>query len=630
MSDKRRSGVWLYFNAIDSNKAKCDICKNVLSYKGGATCNLRKHLKAKHFAVITQDLPSPSSLRTSAELEEVPEPSTSSTSLEVTPGSPAYNATKKIDQDKRRMPFPSSKQSKISTFATRPMSIPRTKNLHIKVLNMIIKDMQPFTIVEDEGFRELLEEFDPAYKLPSRKTLCNRLLPQTYDEVVQKVKNLLENSEYLTITTDTWTSTAVENYLAITVHYLNDEWKLISILLDCCHFPDQHTAENLRNQLLNTLQEWNISEKVHTAVTDNARNITAAIKLTGWTHLPCLAHTLNLVVQDGIKLIQPIHKKVKRIVEYFHHSTTAKEKLSLLQVQLSEKNLKLINDVVTRWNSTYFMFQRMCEIQTSLEAAIGVLHSPVDSLNAEEWKILQEFCLLLKPFNSITIELSAEKTVTISKIIPMVEGLKQYITGLQNIESEVGLTLKEELLRGLSTRFSRLEYNPTLAKSTFLDPRFKGTGFSDNNAFSKIKDAVINEVSQVLRKINQEKTVSPNNSDSNEKEDDSVWAIFDKKMQTLKHTSGTETSSAIIEIRQYCEEINLRRRDDPLTWWKSREAVYPVLSKLAKKYLSIVGTSVPSERVFSKAGQLVSERRSRLKPKNVKSIVFLNANHHLL
>ncbi|CAH1991678.1 unnamed protein product [Acanthoscelides obtectus] len=180
----------------------------------GATCNLRKHLKAKHFAVITQDLPSPSSLRTSAELEEIPGPSTSSTpwKSEVTPGSSAYDTTKEIDNGKRRMPFPSSKQSKISTFATRPMYIPRTKNRHIKVLNMIIKDMQPFTIVEDERFRELLEEFDPAYKLPSRKTLSNSLLPQTYDEVVQKVKNLQKNSEYLTITTDTWTSTAVENY----------------------------------------------------------------------------------------------------------------------------------------------------------------------------------------------------------------------------------------------------------------------------------------------------------------------------------------------------------------------------------------------------------------------------------
>ena len=48
--------------------------------------------------------------------------------------------------------------------------------------------------------------------------------------------------------------------------------------------------------------------------------------------------------------------------------------------------------------------------------------------------------------------------------------------------------------------------------------------------------------------------------------------------------------------------------------------------KIAKKYLCIPGTSVPAERVFSKAGELVSMRRSRLKPKNVNMFLFLNKN----
>ena len=38
--------------------------------------------------------------------------------------------------------------------------------------------------------------------------------------------------------------------------------------------------------------------------------------------------------------------------------------------------------------------------------------------------------------------------------------------------------------------------------------------------------------------------------------------------------------------------------------------------------------SVPSERLFSKAGQLVSERRNRLKPSNVDMLLFLNNNLH--
>lgn len=79
----------------------------------------------------------------------------------------------------------------------------------------------------------------------------------------------------------------------------------------------------------------------------------------------------------------------------------------------------------------------------------------------------------------------------------------------------------------------------------------------------------------------------------------------------------------------YSEEINLDRKKDPLIWWADRQKIYPWLSKLAKKHLCIVATSVPCERVFSKAGQVVTERRNRLKDKNVEQILFLHCNRDL-
>ena len=64
---------------------------------------------------------------------------------------------------------------------------------------------------------------------------------------------------------------------------------------------------------------------------------------------------------------------------------------------------------------------------------------------------------------------------------------------------------------------------------------------------------------------------------------------------------------------------------DPLgDFWKGNEGKYPLLSKLAKKYLANPATSVTAERVFSKLGLLLSKRRLNLDPENVHQIIFMS------
>ena len=99
-------------------------------------------------------------------------------------------------------------------------------------------------------------------------------------------------------------------------------------------------------------------------VTDNAANVVAAVRHTGWTHVPFFAHTLNLSVSEAIKADTKIHqlrKSCRDIVSFFQHSVKASEKLKEIQLQQGIPENKLIQEVVTRWNSTYYMFERITE-----------------------------------------------------------------------------------------------------------------------------------------------------------------------------------------------------------------------------------------------------------------------------
>ena len=60
----------------------------------------------------------------------------------------------------------------------------------------------------------------------------------------------------------------------------------------------------------------------------------AAVKIVGWNHVPCFAHTLNLVVSEAIKSdesVRVIKKKCRQIVTFFHQSVKATEKLKEVQ-----------------------------------------------------------------------------------------------------------------------------------------------------------------------------------------------------------------------------------------------------------------------------------------------------------
>lgn len=84
----------------------------------------------------------------------------------------------------------------------------------------------------------------------------------------------------------------------------------------------------------------------------------------------------------------------------------------------------------------------------------------------------------------------------------------------------------------------------------------------------------------------------------------------------------TAYDSVAEEVKEYNRAAPLPLSESLLDWWKDHHRVYPLLAKLAKRYLCVPGTSVSAERVFSTAGDIVTAQRSSLTTEHVDQLLF--------
>lgn len=82
--------------------------------------------------------------------------------------------------------------------------------------------MRPFSVVQ---FCELVKLLEPRYHIPSCPHFSQEVIPALYNEVKANVIDGLKKAESVAITTDGWTSRAVQSYITITAHVITTEGK---------------------------------------------------------------------------------------------------------------------------------------------------------------------------------------------------------------------------------------------------------------------------------------------------------------------------------------------------------------------------------------------------------------------
>ena len=104
----------------------------------------------------------------------------------------------------------------------------------------------------------------------------------------------------------------------------------------------------------------------------------------------------------------------------------------------------------------------------------------------------------------------------------------------------------------------------------------------------------------------------------------SLQDLIDQKMNSLGSLSASTESWQ--ELVCFLELGRVPVSTDVYEWWSEKKSSYPNLYELTKKYLFVPATSAPAERVFSCAGWLLNQRRTRLIGKHVDALIFLKMN----
>jgi len=569
-------------------------------------------------------------------------------------------------------------QKKITGFVT---YLPSSEKAFVR---WVIETFQPLTCCEEPSFRTYCQSLSLKAPLIGREKL-RLLLTKEAAEVRSDIKKILTGL-YFACTTDSWTASNNMNYSTCTVHFIDKRtWILHRFALGIYKKTGTSKAEDVVSYCEGIWRSVDLDYKYCSAiVTDTEATMCKAGRLfirnsaqnggtTQWHG--CIDHILELITKIAMKDYEGSEDAMasaRALVGHFSSSSQAEQRL--LGLQQTSKPVKCIQDVCTRWWSTFSMCERLLRLKLyfDLMQAEGTLDC---NLSPQQWVIISDICALLKPFMFAQKTFEGETYVTISmvpyilyrirsllqeaRVAPQNPHVANLLRKMANAfelhwgSGEPGTVSREYLTEGPNRRPRGMPLITLLA--SLLDPRFKfGPGLSQID-LDYLWAIILHQMIGIYRakRANQHQpdnnnyyinnnNQQPDLEDGNDDEQsfdmfrelNHMRAAAEAHVQVAMNRNGNEGGDdherAHAELTLYRTEPMLpvqkedRSYNDPLSWWRLKAQQFPLLSELAIKYLCIPATSAPSERVFSTAGLTISNMRSRLDPMTANELVFLH------
>uniref|UniRef100_A0A1A8KHC2 BED-type domain-containing protein n=1 Tax=Nothobranchius kuhntae TaxID=321403 RepID=A0A1A8KHC2_NOTKU len=680
---RRRSSVWECFEQVGtSNVVSCKKCYAQLKYCGASTSTMMAHM-TKHMSntpleeeedekPLISTVPCTEKGHTSN--SEVTQAANMSSNTEATTPPPerdhgekkrsrrssVWDVFIKVDDEVHctmcdtKLKYKSSTTSMMYHVRSKHSEKDNTSNeggtlvTHTEVTElicrMIEKDMMPISVVDGEGFRELLAQIVNGYKMPSAGVVT-RFIEGHFHEKTEELRVQLGKVEKVAITADFWAALPFQRYVTVACSFITEDWKGRTAVLQTHMLSEDHiTTESITEKLLSTVQAWGIAGKVTACIHNDKENILSgkACAHVTWDFAACFAMTLHLAVTDGLSedLIRII-AAAGRLALHFIHNTMAREALEQKQVQMCLPLHKLINSDQARWETICDMFERLLEQRWAIKAVLSdrtiTSKKEAQALEMEDdsWQIIENFTPVLATLKWATTVVSAETETSISNIYPITFSLIQ--THLVPKESDVEqvrwfkMKVQESLRNHMEIDSNELASKPALVAS-ILDPRHKHLSFLTPAGKLAAKVKLHELVSKldtmtttgVLKDEQQETPVTPDISQqvlaSNLRSDTkNTMMLLLGNNYSFSYATDSEA-----QVDYYLRDIAPSLEINPLDWWKVNKQRFPKLESLARHYLCLPGVSLPS--LLSEDGQTFAAMRTRLNPEHVDMLIFVNRN----
>ena len=323
--------------------------------------------------------------------------------------------------------------------------------------------------------------------------------------------------------------------------------------------------------------------------------------------------------EDTIPVIaasfRPIINKIRGIVKIFRRSPVKNDTLQKYVLDSHSKELNLIVDCKTRWNSLLAMLRRFHLLKGDIQKAL-VDHSQLDVfLSAEEEAVLQDLIDVLETLELGTVSISANdySILDADRVFEfMLQQLKENPSDISQKMYEIldcrfeerrnkelagvlfhlsatqdsALTYptKTETMKTIRDLYARLFWSNTSSVASSSTPEMTDTNENDEPAPKKSKGEQLKEFLETRKEADKDKTTKTQFSSSH----DILMAV--KREFSIYETTGDKPSC---------------------------------LEKVFRAVSSMPPTSVEAERAFSAAGLFVTKMRSRLSDRSIDVLCFL-------